>query len=249
MGRLHGGQGATDAVRAARAGGIENLSVDLIFGLPGTPERDWQEDLAAAAALDVPHVSLYGLTAEEGTPLGRRVSEGRIRMPEEERYEEEYLLAHDFLTAQGYVHYEVSNFARPGFESRHNRRYWDGSPYLGLGNSAHSFLPPTRRWNLRSWSDYLLCVQEGRSPVDEYEEVAGAEAELEFVWLGLRTREGIPLSRIHGPDARTLLRQWVAKGLARQGESRISLTPEGWLLLDELAVELARKLSRAPSPG
>ena len=246
MGRLHGAGGARAAVDAARAAGIENVSVDLIFGLPESLGRDWAADLAAAAALEVPHISLYGLTAEAGTPLGRRVAEGRVRMPEDEGYREEYLLAHRVLTSRGYEHYEVSNFALPGFQSRHNRRYWDGSPYLGLGNSAHSFLPPVRRWNLRSWSDYLHCVQEGRLPEEDREEVAGSEAVLESVWLGLRTREGIPDSWLSPPAARDLADRWRSRGWAEEEAGRLRLTAEGWLLLDELAVELARVLPDLP---
>ena len=246
MGRLHGAGGARAAVEAARGAGVENVSLDLIFGLPESLGRDWAADLAAAAALEVPHVSLYGLTAEAGTPLGRRVAEGRIRMPEDDRYREEYLLAHRVLTSRGYVHYEVSNFALPGFESRHNRRYWDGSPYLGLGNSAHSFLPPVRRWNLRGWTDYLDCVQEGRLPEDDREEVAGSASVLESVWLGLRTREGIPDSWLSPPASLHLIDRWRSQGWAAEEEGRLRLTAEGWLLLDELAVELARLLPDLP---
>ncbi|HSG46204.1 MAG TPA: radical SAM family heme chaperone HemW [Longimicrobiales bacterium] len=239
MGRLHGAQGARDAVGAARGAGIGNLSVDLIFGLPESLDRDWRADLDAAAALDVPHISLYGLTAESGTPLGRSVAEGRVAMPPDERYREEYLEAHERLTGLGFRHYEVSNFARPGHESRHNLRYWDGSPYLGLGNGSHSFLPPIRRWNLRGWDAYLEGLEDGRIPVADSEVVRDAAAHLERLWLGLRTDRGVPDHWLAGPRAETLLSGWCSRGLACREDGALRLTAEGWLLLDRLTVELS----------
>src|SRR5690606_13723238 len=113
MGRLHGPDGASDAIAAARANGFDNISLDLIFGLPEHLERDWAADLNATVALAPEHVSLYGLTAEAGAPLGRRVEEGREKRASEDRYAEDYLLAHEVLTRAGYEHYEVSNFGRP----------------------------------------------------------------------------------------------------------------------------------------
>lgn len=237
MGRLHGPDGPARAVEAARNAGIDNLSVDLIFGLPATVDRSWSYDLERILALDVPHVSLYGLTVEEGTPLGRAVREGREPPVDEERYREEFLLAVRRLTEAGYRHYEVSNFARPGAEARHNAVYWSGDPYLGLGNGAHSYAPPVRRWNTRSWERYRKQVMAGCTPEESRETVDGDAARLEEAWLGLRTRDGIP-----APPSESELRPrvdgWIADGLAVEEEGRVRLTSEGWLLLDTLAVEL-----------
>lgn len=238
MGRLHGPEGAREAVARARRAGFANLSVDLIFGLPETLERDWRGDLEAAAALEVPHVSLYGLTAEPGTPLGRRVAEGRVAMPPDDRYADEYLEAHERLTARGFRHYEVSNFALPGHESLHNRRYWDGTPYLGLGNGSHSFFPPERRWNLRAWDAYLQALDRGTLPLDGSEEVLGDAAVLERLWLGLRTDAGVPEDWLAGERARAVADRWVREGLAGLERERLRLTPRGWLLLDRLTVEM-----------
>lgn len=238
MGRLHGAAGARQAVAVARRAGIENLSVDLIFGLPESLERDWRRDLEAVAALEVPHVSLYGLTAEPGTPLGRRVGEGRVAMPPDERYADEYLEAHERLTEMGFRHYEVSNFALPGHESVHNQRYWDGTPYLGLGNSSHSFLPPVRRWNLRDWDAYLHALDGGSVPLDGSEVVDGEAEELERLWLGLRTDGGIPEGWLSGERTRKVTDHWIREGLAGVDAGRLRLTPRGWLLLDRLTVEL-----------
>ena len=237
MGRLHGPEGPAGAVRRAKTVGIKNVSLDLMFGLPGKVERDWRGDLDAAVALDVPHLSLYGLTAESGTPLGRSVAEGRTRPVSDERYREEFLLASEHLTRAGFHHYEVSNFALPGFESRHNRAYWRRLPYLGLGNSAHSFRHPVRRWNMKGWSEYQNTVREGRNPTQEEERLTPQAVRLETIWLGLRTDSGIPLLDLSA-RGRSLVGMWAKRGWAVLDSETLRLTSEGWLLLDQLAVEL-----------
>ncbi len=237
MGRMHGPEGAAAAVRIARGAGFDNLSVDLIFGLPTHLGRSWRDDLDRVLALDVPHISLYGLSVEPATPLGRAVREGREAPVDEERYREEFLVAAGTLGAAGYEHYEVSNFARPGSASRHNRAYWSGAPYLGLGNGAHSYALPIRRWNLRGWEEYARMTVEGRSP-EEGREVLDEEAErLERIWLGLRTSDGLALSGL-GRGAAATAAAWAGKGLAVIGDGAVRLTPRGWLVLDRLAVEL-----------
>ena len=238
MGRLHGPDGPLRALAAVRDAGIENVSVDLIFGLPATVGRSWTEDLERVLELDVPHVSLYGLTVEEGTPLGRAVREGRESPADEERYRQEFLQAVRVLTAAGYVHYEVSNFARPGAESRHNQVYWSERAYVGLGNGAHSYAPPVRRWNMRAWERYREEVVAGRSPEDSRETVDHDASSLEEAWLALRTRTGVPLPP-SGSERRPVVDRWLEDGLAVLEDGRVRLTAEGWLLLDTLAVELA----------
>jgi len=238
MGRLHGPGGPARAVALAREAGIFNLTLDLIFGLPSQVARSWEEDLEAALALEVPHLSLYGLSVEPGTPLARAVEGGVVSNPEEDRYRNEFLTASKILRQAGYRQYELSNFALPGYECRHNQAYWDHRPYLGLGNSAHSFLPPLRRWNLRDWMEYQNSVREvGRATVGE-EILGAAEVRLERIWLGLRTDDGIPLE-VLSPEAREAAEDWVRRGWAGMEGERVVLTPEGWLILDQLAVELA----------
>ncbi len=237
MGRLHGADGAHDAVGIGRAAGFTNLSVDLIFGLPDHLERDWERDLDHTVSLDPDHVSLYGLTAEPATPLGRAVAEGRETLAPEARYEEEYLLAVDRLAEAGYEAYEVSNFARPGFESRHNSVYWSGEPYVGLGNGAHSYRHPFRRWNLRDWDAYRARVEDSGPPVDNEEELDVNAVRLERIWLGLRTRRGISLRDLPA-SARDRARSWEENALAVTEDSVVRLTPRGWLVMDRLTVEL-----------
>jgi len=236
MGRLHGAGGAVRAVETARAAGFEQISVDLIFALPEGVERRWADDLAQVLDLGVPHVSLYGLTAERGTGLGRGVRAGRVRMADDERYRREFLEAHAHLEEAGYRHYEVSNFALPGAESRHNLAYWDRSPYLGLGNGAHSFVAPVRWWNRHDWRAYLAALAEVGDPTEEVERLDSAGHRLEAVWTGLRTAEGLPLAP-WGEAAVALAGRWERAGLARIAEGRVALTVEGWLLLDSLALD------------
>lgn len=242
MGRLHGTDGPARAVAAARAAGFENVSVDLIFGLPERLRRDWRRDLECALMLAPEHVSLYGLTAEPGAPLGRWVQEGREQLATEDTYEREYLLAVDRLVSAGYRHYEVSNFAHPGRESRHNGAYWTGAAYLGLGPSAHSFLPPVRRWNLRDWEAYRSALAAGATAVGGSEVVDAVASRIERIWLGLRTAEGLPLEH---ERALPLARQWRDRGWAVLEQGVVRLTPHGWLLLDRLALELDGVLTQA----
>jgi len=237
MGRLHGAEGARRAVRAAKEAGLINVSVDLVFGLPASLGRPWSADLADALALDVPHVSLYGLSVEPATALGRAVAEGREPPVDEERYREEFLEAAEMLRGAGYEHYEVSNFARPGYASRHNAVYWDGRPYVGLGNGAHSYRHPVRRWNVRDWALYRERVMAGETPEEGRETIDAAAESLERAWLSLRTSDGVSLCDL-SEEARQLVDSWRRAGLAEGDATRARLTPEGWLLLDRLAVEL-----------
>ena len=141
------------------------------------------------------------------------------------------------LTDHGYVHYEVSNFARAGHEARHNSVYWNGGSYLGLGNGAHSYGPPIRRWNVRDWDAYRELTLRGQGG-EESREVLDSEAgELERIWLSLRTRKGILLPE-RGSRRAQLVDSWVEEGLAEIRGGRVCLTPRGWLLLDRLAVDL-----------
>ncbi len=248
MGRLHGVEGPARAMLAARSAGFDNVSVDLIFGLPARLGRDWGADLERALELEPEHVSLYGLTAEAGAPLGRWVGEGRETLADEDRYADEYLLAHRTLTAAGFRHYEVSNFGLPGRRSRHNGVYWTGAPYAALGPGAHAFYTPLRRWNVRSWEAYRDTLRAGRLPVEDEERVDEAGATLERAWLLLRTDRGYPLADASAEE-RALADAWTRRGLARSDGGTLRLTAEGWLLLDRLAVELASAAEAGRAPA
>ncbi len=237
MGRLHSGEESVCAVVRARAVGIENISLDLVFGLPEEVQRDWNKDLESALALEVPHLSLYGLSVEKGTPLATAVEDGHLSPASEDRYGEEFLFASHRLTELGYRQYELSNFALPGFEARHNLVYWSQTPYLGLGPSAHSYRHPKRRWNLKQWGEYENAVCGGR-PATAGGEVLGFEdIRLERIWLGLRSERGVRASTLHS-EAQGLVEGWASRGWAVLSGDGVRLTPVGWLMLDSLAVEL-----------
>lgn len=237
MGRLHEAAGALGAVDMLRKEGFENISVDLIFGLPSRLNRSWRDDLERVESLDLPHVSLYGLTAEEGTPLQRAVGTGRETLADPERYREEYLEAAERLGNAGYQHYEVSNLCRPGMEARHNAVYWSGDPWMGLGNSAHAFRSPVRRWNLRDWAEYRVAVLSGQLPLAGSEVIDPQAARLERIWLGLRTSRGLPRGSLSAGE-RSLVERWDREGWTLDAPDHIRLSAEGWLVLDRLTVEL-----------
>src|SRR5256712_3929160 len=215
MHRSHDATRIGDAVRTLRAAGIANISLDLIFALPAELERDWARDLDLACSLLPAHLSLYGLTVEERTPLARWVSRGATAVPNDDRYAEEYLLAHRRLAACGYAFYEVSNAARDGHRSRHNSAYWSGRAYVGLGPAAHSFDGRARRWNTAAWEAYRRALAAGRSPVGSEEVLTDEQRELERLYLALRTDAGVSLSAYSAHR----LTAWVsAGGAAHRGE-------------------------------
>jgi oxygen-independent coproporphyrinogen-3 oxidase len=243
MHRSHDAARIGAAVHALRGAGIDNISLDLIFALPEELARDWERDLDMACALRPAHLSLYGLTVEPRTPLDRWISRGAVRAPDESRYADEYLFAHERLAGVGYEFYEVSNAARVGYRSKHNSAYWSGRPYLGLGPAAHSFDGRTRRWNLSAWEAYRRAMAEGRSPVESEEVLTPEQRGLERIYLALRTVEG--LSPSDCPTVR--LSDWVAAGWVQMVGDRVRCTPEGWLRLDELVAKLFATKGLSPS--
>lgn len=231
MHRTHSGSQAAAAVTVLRRAGIDNVSLDLILGLPAALGRDWARDLAGALALAPDHLSLYGLTVERHTPLARWTDRGEVSPVDEDRYAEEYLVAHQALEDAGLEHYEVSNAARPGRRARHNSAYWRRAPFLGLGPSAHSGWGRYRRWNLREWAAYQRAAGAGQPLLAGEERLDDEAVALEEAYLGLRTTDGLPAGRL--PD--DAVDGWCRSGWALVGsDDRIRLTPEGWLRLDAL---------------
>jgi len=226
------------AVEVLRAAGIAELSLDLIFGLPAALGRDWHRDLAAAFALAPDHLSLYGLTVEDHTPLGRWTARGEVAPVDEERYAAEFLAADEALRRNGFEHYEVSNASRPGRQARHNSAYWRRAPFIGLGPSAHSGLDRERRWNVRDWTAYDRLIASDAPVVEGSERLSEEAVALEETYLGLRTTHGLPADQLP-VDTVTA---WTGAGWARQDpDGRVRLTVEGWLRLDALvAFAMAR---------
>ena len=234
MHRTHTSRQIEDAVNAIRTAGIDNISLDLIFALPAALERSWESDLRRAIALASSHVSLYGLTVHERTPLARWQERGEMTQAPDETYAREFLLAHELLGAAGFEHYEVSSYARPGTRSRHNASYWSGSPWAGIGPAAHEFDGERRRWNVGPYAQWLQLVRAGRDPREDEELLTPANRAAERVYLGLRTSGGLELRETEVERARL----WVESGWATLERGVLRLTPEGWLRLDALAAAL-----------
>lgn len=240
MHRVHTAEQAVRAVHAVRDGGIDRLSVDLIYALPESVPRQWERDLDTAIALAPGHLSCYGLTIEPRTPLGRWEARGRIAAASEEAYERDFLVAHARLTSAGYQHYEVSNYATAGNRAVHNSSYWSGAAYLGLGPSAHGFDGSVRRWNVREFAAWDSAVAAGRDPVDGAEELTPEQRAIEEIYLGLRSDSGLEWTDRDRP----LVETWRREGWAEPEGRRVRLTPGGWLRLDALAAALTHHRSR-----
>ena len=241
MRRTHDAARAEQAVHTVRAAGIENVSLDLIFALPTSVPRSWEADLQRVVDLDPSHVSLYGLTVEHGSPLGRWISRGDVTEAAEERYETEFLRAHERMTAAGFEHYEVSNFARPRRRSRHNSAYWSGAPYAGIGPAAHDFDGSVRRWNVAPYEHWRRALMRGEDPVAGKETLSSENRVTESVYLGLRTSAGLRLS---GEEIASVA-PWVQAGWATiEDGARLVLRAAGWLRLDSLTQSLTVARSR-----
>lgn len=235
MHRTHTADQAREAVRVLRDAGVEDLSLDLIYGVPAELERDWTADLDEAFSLGPDHLSCYGLTVEAHTPLGRWTARGQAAAVDETQYAGEFLRLSGALAERGWEHYEVSNAARPGHRARHNSGYWQGVPFLGLGPSAHSGSAGERWWNIREYAAWDAALREGRNPVVGRERLDHAQRRLEALYLGLRTSAGVPSDVV--PSG--VRRRWEEAGWAVGAEGRLRLSPEGWLRLDALVAEAA----------
>jgi len=240
MHRTHDAEKARTALDVARQEGIGNLSIDLIFAVPDALERSWARDLDAALALEPPHISVYGLTIEERTPLGRWVADTRVAEAPEDVFAADFLRARQALTSAGLEHYEVSNYGRPGYHSRHNWAYWCRKPYGGIGPSAHEFSGTARRWNAEPYVEWLAKTSRGEDPLSGCEELTSEQAKAEEVYLNLRTAAGLSLS----PAEREHVQPWIESGWAVVDGTKLRLTGDGWLRLDALANDLTLFRSR-----
>lgn len=241
--RPHTFEQVQQAVEAARKAKIGNLNLDLIYGLPGQGMESWKQSVEAALALEPEHLSCYGLTVEEGTPLARRVEQGEV-LPDDDEQAERYLWTVERLGRAGYEQYEVSNFAKRGFQSRHNLKYWMGRPYVGLGASAHSDFGDCRYSLVRDVDGYIQGVLDGGKLLAEREYIPHRERGSEYLMLRLRTTHGIEeweYRREHymnfDPIAAKLT-EYEQRGWAVRSGRRWHFTPEGFLLSNRLIGEL-----------
>ena len=244
MNRSHSAEQAQRAIHVAREAGFENLSGDLIYGFPLLSDEKWRQNIDRMLALDLPHLSCYSLTVEEGTALAWQVKKGRVGAPEPGQAAEQFLYLRERLEAEGYEHYEISNFARPGWRAKHNSRYWDGTPYLGLGPSAHSFNGVGRQWNVAHNPRYISLVSAGQGWFEQ-EVLSRRDQVNELLLTGLRCREGVLRNRLEAlllPGEWTEMDKKITQYLDNQfvwiqGDA-FGLTKHGMLYADAIAAEL-----------
>jgi oxygen-independent coproporphyrinogen-3 oxidase len=246
LGRMHNAAEAERAYVLAREAGFSNLNLDVMFSIPGVPPTHWHHTLQRLVTLQPEHISAYSLTLEEGTRFAQRAQQGRLHPVSEDDDAWAYGLAMDLLGKAGYEHYEVSNFARSGFRSRHNWGYWHGAEYLGVGLAAHSYLDRRRHWNTRDVQHYLACLESGRLPCAGEEVLEVETARRERVWLRLRTCEGVALE----PAELSVLQRsakfqgLLSEGLVQVAAHRLRLTRKGFFLADAIGVDVIDILER-----
>ncbi|MEZ0486791.1 radical SAM family heme chaperone HemW [Fibrella aquatica] len=220
MNRAHNATEAENCVQLARQAGFDNLSVDLIYGIS---DQIWATDLAKAIALDVPHLSAYNLTIEPDTAFGRWAAKGRLTPVDENLSATQFTELDLALTKAGYVHYEISNFARPGQFARHNTAYWQRKPYLGIGPSAHSYNGPTRQHNIANNGLYVKALADHQIPA-EHETLSWADQVNEYLLTGLRTIWGCSITELDNLLGRSFITE--------QARELAQLTQAGWLQID-----------------
>lgn len=242
--RAHSSDDALNCVKEARLAGFHNISLDLIYGTPGLTEAGWFRNIRSALALEPEHVSAYALTIEEKTVFGRRASKGQLAAPPEEVVAGQFEILMSEMATAGFDHYEISNFGKPGFHSRHNSSYWEQKPYLGIGPSAHSYNGRSRQYNVANNSSYIKSLQEGKVPF-ELEELSQSNMINEFIMTSLRTSGGLDLrylkdkfgydlSQVH----RAYLRDLIRLEKIQDRPDVLVLTNKGKLLADKISADL-----------
>ena len=232
IGRRHNAHQAIEAVQMAQEAGFDNLSIDLMYALPTQTMAQWDADIETALKLGIQHISCYGLMYEEGTALTRQVEQGIIQPIDEDLENAMYDRLCERLTKAGFVHYEVSNFALPNYESKHNSSYWDGTAYIGIGAGAHSYLPPVRSWNINDFDKYIRCSKNNTLSPD-YERLTEKDIYNERIMLGLRTRRGVLRTEI-----RQDISKYIEKHLLREEDGRIIATQQGIHILNRIIEDL-----------
>ena len=243
LGRIHSSETAVEIIRQSRAAGYDNIGLDLIYGLPGQTLDAWRRDLYAALTFSPEHLSCYLLTYVPGTPMAEQLNQNQFAPLAEEACGEMFLFTHDLLESRGYQHYEVSNYAvSQDRRSRHNQKYWQNAPYIGLGPGAHTYVDHTRHWNVASVQQYVESIKSGRLSVEESEALTLEQEMIEAVFLGLRCAEGICVESFEarfGIDFhkrfRSVLFRNQEAGYLSFARGCCALTREGLLYADSIA--------------
>ena len=243
MNRAHRAAEAEASVKRAQDAGFENITADLIYGYPLLTDAKWKSNISTMLALDVPHISAYGITVEPRTALAAFISKKKQPPVNEQQSAEQFTLLMDTLQAQGFEHYEISNFCKPGQYSKHNSAYWRGAKYLGIGPSAHSYNYETRRWNIANNALYTEAIEKGNIPAEQ-EVLTETDRLNEYIMTSLRTMWGLHLDRLNtiaqgaAAQIETLTAPFINKGWLTQTNGVLYLTPTGKLYADHIASEL-----------
>lgn len=244
--RRHTGVEAIQAVKNAQSAGFDNISIDLIYGLPFQTNDAWEKQLDIALSLNVQHISSYGLTYEEGTALWKQREKGKVTPVDDETMNAMYLLLVEKTKQHNFEAYEISNFALPGFRSRHNTSYWKQEPYLGIGPSAHSYNLISRQWNVASIKEYISAI-ETNGAFFEIEELTANDTYNDYVMVSLRTADGVDLAFLEkefgSESARYFtenIQPFVDSGKAVSEDGKLRLTPDGIMISNLILIELMK---------
>jgi len=246
LGRIHSFEDVIKTIAAVRYADVGNVSIDLMYGIPGQTMDGWRHNVEMAVELSPEHISAYELTPEKGTPLYEAMSRGELEKPPEEVILEMYYHAIDRFGESGYRHYEISNFGKPGFECRHNLNYWNRGEYIGIGAGAHSFIGDKRIKNINDIGRYIEAVQKGDLAIEESVEISCEEAIRESILLGLRRTEGLNIRGCRedlGIDLEPAARELIAKRLLESSGGYLRLTREGIVVSNTVITELFQKLT------
>lgn len=238
--RRHSSENVYNAVERLRQAGINNISIDLMYGFPNQTVDEWRLDIEKAISLNVEHISAYSLMFEEGTPLFKMLESKKIKEADEEQSLEMFNSLIDTLTAAGYEHYEISNFAKPGFRSRHNSSYWQGIPYIGIGAAAHSYDIKTRQWNVSDIDEYIKSIDKGIIPM-EYETIDDDTRYNDTITTALRTADGIDMTSLstkHRTHCHASAETYIAQGLLELKNNRLRITRKGIFVSDMIMSDL-----------
>jgi putative oxygen-independent coproporphyrinogen III oxidase len=242
--RRHTSEQVNEAIHRLRQAGIDNISIDLMYGFPGETVEEWELDVEKAISLEVEHISAYSLMYEEGTPLYKMLREGKVREVDEEVSRAMYECLIDMLTRAGYEHYEISNFARPGFRSQHNSSYWRQVPYIGIGAAAHSFNIKSRQWNVADMRTYINSIKKDTIPFEQ--EMLTSEMRYnDTVFTALRTSEGVDLQLLESTFGKEKARYCLEMAKPHLDNNRLritgnhlTLTRQGIFVSDDIMSDL-----------
>ena len=220
---------------------FNNITIDLIYGMPSLTEEKWRSNVDRCITLGIPHLSCYALTVEPKTPLDKMIRSREAANVNPDQQSEQFVLLMQWMNETGYEHYEISNFAKPGFRSRHNTSYWQGKKYIGVGPSAHSFDKTSRQWNVSNNHIYIESIKKGTIPCEK-EILSPAQKLNEYIMTSLRTIEGLNLTRVADAalihQLETASRKFIERGLMVEEEKHLRLSQKGKLMADGIAAEL-----------